>query len=63
MFFQTAGTVVDGAQEVVRALLKNMIEAFRKVRKARKSQDAEGRAAVDGNIKYLRDAIVATVGK
>jgi hypothetical protein len=42
-----------------RALLESMIEAFKK---GRKSRDAEGRAAFDKNIQYLRDAILATKG-
>lgn len=43
-----------------RELLGHMIAAFEK---ARKSQDAEGRTAFDKNIRYLRDALVATKGK
>ena len=39
--------------------LGNMIAAFQK---KRKSQDAEGRAAFDKNVKYLRDALLATKG-
>ena len=43
-----------------RELLENMIAALQK---ARKSQDAEDRTDFDKNIKYLRDALLATKGQ
>lgn len=50
----------SGHGEQARASLDKMIAAFQK---KRKSQDAEGRAAFDKNLKYLRDALLATKGK
>lgn len=50
----------SGHGEQARASLDKMIAAFQK---KRKSQDAEGRAAFDKNIKYLRDALLATKPK
>jgi hypothetical protein len=49
----------SGHGEQARASLDKMIAAFQK---ERKSQVAEGRAAFDKNIKYLRDALLATKG-
>jgi hypothetical protein len=49
----------SGHGEQARASLEKMISAFQK---KRKSQDSEGRAAFDKNIKYLRDALLVTKG-
>ena len=50
----------SGHGEQARAALDKMIASFQK---NRKSQDAEGRAAFDKNIKYLRDALLSTKSK